>query len=257
MSIINSEQNKVNILGLNISKITIDGLHRIIYNYIKNNDKKYILYVNVHAVNLSYKYLWFKNFLNTSDILFCDGDGVRLASKLIKNEIPQKITYDRWLWQLSQYCIENDFSMYFLGSKEGVALKAKQNILKKYTKLNITGCHHGYFNKNNDENKDIIKKINLLRPNILIVGMGMPIQEKWVMNNINDLDVNVVLTGGACFDYVAGFAKRAPKWMLNINLEWFYRFINEPKRLFKRYIIGNPLFFWRIFYTYHFKNNHF
>ena len=93
-----------------------------------------------------------------------------------------------------------------------------------------------------------IKKINNLKPDILVVGFGMPLQEKWILNNQEKLLVKVIMTGGNCFRYISGKEKRAPIWMRKYGMEWFFRFIQEPRRLFKRYLIGNPLFFIRIFF---------
>ena len=114
---------------------------------------------------------------------------------------------------------------------------------KKFGSGNAVGCH---FDDKKDSEK-IIKQINKVRPNILILGMGMPKQEIWIMDNIDKLDVNIILTGGAVFDYVSGKAKMTPDFYYKYKIEWLYRFIQEPKRLFNRYIIGNPLFLTRIF----------
>ena len=114
--------------------------------------------------------------------------------------------------------------------------------------MQIAGIHHGYFDKtrNSDENKKVLEKINAVKPNILILGFGMPLQERWLMENWEQIDANIALTGGAVFDYVSGKLERGPQWMTNNSFEWFARLIIEPRRLWKRYILGNPLFLYRI-----------
>lgn len=138
--------------------------------------------------------------------------------------------------------------MFFLGSKPGIAEKAAQRLQERHPNLVIAGTHHGYFDKTPGslENEAIIQQINAARPNILIVAFGMPLQEKWLMENWERIDANIALTGGAVFDYISGELARAPRWMTDNGLEWLGRLLIEPGRLWKRYVIGNPLFLWRI-----------
>ena len=118
-------------------------------------------------------------------------------------------------------------------------------MLLKYPKLKAQ-THHGYFNKTNEENEIIIKKINNFYTDILIVGFGMPIQEKWILKNMSKLNAKVYLNGGAFLDWISGLNKQAPYWVTHLGFEWLYRLIKEPNRLFKRYIVGNPLFIYRV-----------
>jgi N-acetylglucosaminyldiphosphoundecaprenol N-acetyl-beta-D-mannosaminyltransferase len=139
--------------------------------------------------------------------------------------------------------------MFFLGAEPTVAEIAAFQLRERYPNLNIVGTHHGFFDKefNSRENNDLIEYINSLHPNILILGMGMPIQEHWLMENWDRLNANIALTGGAVFDYISGELNRAPRWMTDNGLEWLGRLAIEPGRLWTRYIIGNPKFIWRVF----------
>ena len=130
-----------------------------------------------------------------------------------------------------------------------VAEQAAARLRRRFPKIKIVGVRHGYFDKNPEsaENAELVAVINQLRPNILIAGMGMPVQERWLMENWERLNVNVFLTGGAVFDYISGKLSRAPRWMTENGLEWLGRLLIEPRRLWKRYILGNPLFLWRVF----------
>ena len=237
--------DSIKLLGCKVSKVTTDELNNYILSKIKDDKKEAILNVNINCINLAQKHQWLKLMLFNTNVVFCDGDGVRLGAKLIGSELPEKITYNRWIWSLSHLCCENNLSLYLFGSKSDVIKLSVDKLLDRFPNLNILGFRSGYFDDRKD-NSTIISEINNLKPNILILGMGMPKQEKWLLDNIDKLDVNIILTGGAVFDYVSGLAKLTPNFFYKYKIEWLYRFIQEPKRLFNRYIIGNPLFILRI-----------
>lgn len=236
------------ILGVHVDPITLDELHDQIKLVSSLGKHEIILHANIHGLNLAYKLPWLQSFLNSAYLVFCDGFGVMLGARILGIDLPERITYADWMWQLSAFAESHNLSMYLLGADSGIAEKAEKNLTAKFPKLNIVGTHHGYFNKspNHPENEAVIKHISDCSPNILLVSFGMPLQEKWLMENWSKIDANVALTGGAALDYVAGNLTRAPKWMTDNGLEWLGRLLIEPRRLWKRYIIGNPLFLLRV-----------
>lgn len=238
--------SKIDVLSIKIDPITVNDLHKKIEEIIEKGRKGLILHVNIHCLNLSYKEVWLRDFLNSAEIVVCDGDGVRWGAKMLGQYIPQRITYADWIWHLCEFCGKRGYSLFFLGAREGVAERAAERLMIKYSDLKVVGIHHGYFQKNGKENTEVIELINTKKPNILILGLGMPIQERWLCENWERINANIFLTGGAVFDFVSGIVPRCPRWMADNSLEWFFRFIIEPKRMFRRYIIGNPLFFIRI-----------
>jgi len=233
------------ILGLKISNVDIPLLHAFIEKSIKNKVKSRIGNLNINAANIGYNNVWYKDYVNSCDIVFCDGKGIQLGLYISKKQIPEHITYHTWTWKLASFCEERGYNLFLLGSKEGVGKKAIEKLLLKYPKLKAQ-THHGYFNKTNEENEIIIKKINNFYTDILIVGFGMPIQEKWILKNMSKLNAKVYLNGGAFLDWISGLNKQAPYWVTHLGFEWLYRLIKEPNRLFKRYIVGNPLFIYRV-----------
>lgn len=241
--------DRINIQNIYITPLDVETLHAYIQNKISSNCKSLILNVNVQAINLSNELPWLKKIFNQASLVFSDGAGIILAAKILGYSIPQRITYADWMWQLAAFGQEMGFSFFFLGGKPGIAYAASKCILARFPKLRILGTHHGYFNKtkNSTENIDVINQLNEFKPDILIVGFGMPLQEKWLLENWEDIDATIGLTGGAVFDYISGNLKRAPKWMTDHGFEWLGRLIIEPKRLWKRYIIGLPLFFFHVF----------
>ena len=249
---------RINILGVFVNCITKERVNEFILDSINNEEKHLILNVNINCLNLSFGDIELRKILNNASIVFCDGIGVKIAAKLMGKSIPERITYADWMWNLSEFAEKNYFSLFFLGAKEGIAEKAAIKLKESFPKLDISGTHHGYFNKEDDskENINIIKMINKKKPDILIVSFGMPLQEKWLKNNWSKIDAHIGLTGGAAFNYVSGETKRGPKWLTDYGFEWLIRLIFEPRRLWKRYIIGNPLFFFRILKCKIFKNKY-
>lgn len=233
------------ILGIKITNISSIELNKKIFSQCKEGSKSLILNVNIHAMNIAYKNEWFKKVLNSAFINFCDGDGVRLGAKILGESIQEKITYNRWIWDFASYSQENDITWYMVGSNSEVIRKAFDVLEHNYPDLKILGYHHGFLG-DEDINSSLIADIAQKKPNVLIVGMGMPLQERWLIDNFDKIEFNAALTGGAVFDYISGEAKMTPDIFYKLKLEWFYRFLNEPKRLFKRYFIGNPLFIFRV-----------
>lgn len=238
--------DRINILGIRISNLTTSELLLKIKKEISSNNTSLMLSANVHSINLSHKYLWFKNLINNSEIVRNDSAGVLLAGKILGTPIKERMTWADFGWNLADYCEKENISLYFLGDKPGIAEKARTKIQKKHVALNIIETHHGYFEKIGQENEEVIRKINQLKPDILIVGLGMPLQEKWILENKPKLKVGLIITGGNCFSFLSGEETRAPLWMHRNGLEWMFRLIKEPKRMFNRYIIGNPLFLFRV-----------
>lgn len=240
--------NTIDILGVSVHPCTVQELHQEIKALIDEDAHALILNVNVHCLNLAYEQPWLRDFLNTAEVNFCDGAGVILGARILGEEIPERITYAEWTWEIAEFSEANKFTLFFLGAEPGVAEAAAVQLQERYPNLQIVGIHHGYFDKTTDspENQAVIQEINAAKPNILLLGFGMPLQEKWLMENWSEIDANIALTGGAVFDYISGELRRAPKWVTDSGFEWLGRLAIEPHRLWRRYLVGNPYFMWRI-----------
>ena len=242
------EPRVLDILGLPLHRVSADDVHHYIACVIENKRKAFILNLNIHCVNLALQHAWLKKFLNEAQLIFCDGDGVRWGVQLLGDSPPPKITYDRWIWQLADFCAGRNFSFFFLGAKPGVADEAARRLKERFPNLEVKGTHHGYFPHAGQENERVVEQINSSGADILVVGFGMPLQEKWLSENGGRLKVHIFLTGGAVFDYAASRLKSAPVWMIKVQMEWLFRLIQEPRRLFTRYAFDIPYFFLRIFF---------
>lgn len=205
----------------------------------------YVVTPNVdHIVKLQ-KDQEFLNIYNEADLILADGVPIIWAARFLGLHIKEKVSGSDLFPMLCRRAAENGQTMFFLGGREGVAEKAKAKLIQSYPDLQIVGIYSPPFGFENDlkENYKIINMINNVKPDILCVGLGAPKQEKWIYNNRQKYNAKVALGIGASFDFVAGTVERAPKWMQKVGLEWFYRTIKEPKRMYKRYFIDDMKFF--------------
>lgn len=244
----NQDVTSLCLLGVRIHDLPPIQLISRIINYCQSGERVYLAYVNTFGMNLAYCDIEFRDYLNSASINFCDGVGVQLGARLLGEDIRHRSTPPDWIERLASSCVAHDLSLYFLGAKSGVAERAARNLEDLVPGIEISGTHHGYFDKSKDaaENKRMVDEINSGSTNVLLVGFGMPLQENWIIENLGDLAINVVIPVGALFDYMAGDIYRAPRFVTDQGFEWLARLLVEPGRLWKRYIIGNPLFFWRV-----------
>jgi N-acetylglucosaminyldiphosphoundecaprenol N-acetyl-beta-D-mannosaminyltransferase len=238
----------IHLLGVRIHALTLDQLLAIIETTVKAERRAIVANVNVHALNLAYERPWFRDFLNQSQVVFCDGFGVKWAARLVGQHLPERITYADWTWRLAELAQVRDLTLFFLGARPGVAERAADRLKQRCPKLRVLGVQHGFFDKTpgSPENEAVLRAINAVRPNILVLGLGMPLQERWLLENWERVEAGVALTGGAVFDYISEAVQRGPRWMTDHGLEWLARLLIEPRRLWKRYLIGNPLFLIRV-----------
>jgi len=234
------------LLGLPMNDAGLTEVHAFIRQVILNNEKAIALNLNVYCLNLALKHVWLYEFIKKAQFVFCDGDGVRWGLKLRGYSPPPKITYNKWIWQLAEFCEVHGFSIFLLGAQPGVAAEAATNLKKRYPALRVAGTHHGHFQKSGAENEKVISQISLVRPDILLTCFGMPAQEKWIMENWHRIPAHIFLKGGAAFDYASGRLAMAPEWIIRFQMEWLFRFFQDPVRLFSRYILGNPYFIYRV-----------
>ena len=237
----------LSVLGVSLHDAGVSEIHGYMATVIEQKKKALVLNVNIHCLCLAQQHLWLRDFLNQAQFVFCDGDGVRWGLRLLGQPVPPKVTYDRWIWQLAKWAEMKGYSFFFMGGKPGIAELAAERLKLKFPKLKILGTEQGYFDKTGPENQRRVDRIKQLRPDILILGFGMPLQEKWLMENAEKLNAHIFLTGGAVFDYVAGTFKRAHGWMIKMNLEWLFRMFYDPRRLSMRYATEIPYFFYKVF----------
>jgi len=237
----------IRIFGMRFHKLILDELLDSILRFAKSPEKQIIAHVNIKAMNLVYQLPWYRDFMNAADLVFCDGVGVLLGARLLGYDLQtrHRMTCPDWIERLGILCASNDVSLFLLAGRPGVAESAAQKLKTLAPALRIS-THHGYFSKSGPENNAVIEIINEFNPDVLYIGLGMPLQEKWIAENCDKIKTGMFLPLGACLDFYTGNVVRAPRWMTDHGLEWLGRILAEPRRLWKRYLIGNPQFFWRV-----------
>jgi N-acetylglucosaminyldiphosphoundecaprenol N-acetyl-beta-D-mannosaminyltransferase len=237
----------ISVLGVQFAPATVDELHAYIEQTIVSGGHATVLHVNVHAINLAQSDARLRQILNSASLVFCDGFGVRLGAYILGHRVPPRITYADWMWTLGAFAEQRGFSLFLLGGAPGVAEQAAMRMRERFPALRIVGAQHGYFAKEpGPENDAVLAAINAASPDILLTGFGMPLQEYWLDANWQQIDARVGLTAGAALDYVSGQLRRGPRWMTGYGLEWLARLLIEPRRLWRRYVLGNPQFIARI-----------
>lgn len=235
------------LLNTRFHKLTVQELLEYVTTAAKLAQKTVVGNVNVHGINFACTLPWYQEFINHADLVFCDGFGVLLAAKLngFKVDSSHRMTCPDYIESLAITCERQEISLFLLAGKPGVVDRAIARFAAVAPTLRVQG-HHGYFDKTGAENDAVIEQINRFQPDVLYIGFGMPTQERWIIDNIDQIDARVFLPLGACLDFYTGSVYRGSRWMTNHGLEWASRLMTEPRRLWSRYLVGNSVFLYRV-----------
>ncbi|MBO6573741.1 MAG: WecB/TagA/CpsF family glycosyltransferase [Balneola sp.] len=223
----------------------------ILYDRPLNNlggGKLFISTLNAHSYNVSRKDFNFSEALSNSDVLIPDGISVVWALKFLTGKELKKIAgADLFFYEMNRLQ-QKGGACFFLGSTEETLQKIKERAAKEYPNVKIDTYSPPYKTEfSTEDSQKMIDAINKVKQDVLFIGLTAPKQEKWGYEHFSKLSAEHICCIGAVFDFYAGTVKRAPEWMINIGLEWFYRLIKEPKRMWKRYLLGNTKFVWYVF----------
>jgi N-acetylglucosaminyldiphosphoundecaprenol N-acetyl-beta-D-mannosaminyltransferase len=238
--------DKVNILGVNVNVIDQPELLEEIDRLAAAQRPALVNNVNINACNIACEDPEFREILNASEVVFCDGFGVKLGARLLGKQLGQRMTPPDWIDELFKLCMKRRYCVFFIGDTDEVVTMFARKVKEKHRWLRIMGWHQGFFASGADEEIRIMNEINRQRPDIILTAMGMPLQEKWAWRARGRLGKGVIIATGALFRWYTGYEKRAPFWMTQYGLEWLARLMFSPRRHFKRYVIGIPLFLFRI-----------
>lgn len=216
---------------------TIAGIESM----IKDGGKHYVVAINVDVVMKIEEDAYLKEITDRADMVLVDGKPLVWIAKWHKHPVKAKISGSDLVPILCKVAAKKGHSIFIIGGKDGIADQAKKKLEEKHPGINIVGTYAPPFGFEKDEKE--IEKINKMiaeaHPDLLIACFGCPKQEKWIYENYQKYDARVSICAGATVDFLAGNVKRAPKWMSEYGFEWFYRFLQEPKRMFKRYFVDD------------------
>lgn len=232
----------INILNVPFSNVNKLEALELLKSFIDSNKNHILVTPNPEIVITAQEDKELLKVLNSADLVVADGIGIIIGSKIQRKGLTERVPGCDLMLSLFNSHGREKLTVYLLGAKPGVAELAKQNIEEKYKNVHVIGYHHGYFDESAE--KSIVSEIQSLEPDVLIVGLGCPRQEKWIAKYQNQLPVKISAGLGGSIDSIAGTVKRAPKVVQVLGMEWLFRAVLEPKR-FKR-LLKIPVFLHRV-----------
>ena len=240
---VKATESKINIMDVPIDVITMEQAVSRVFGFFETTECHSVYTPNPEIIMAAQKDKALMDALYHASLIVPDGIGVVLASRLFKGpKLPERVAGYDLVQNLFAHMATTDYTVYFLGGAPGVSEEAAKVMQKKYKGLKITGTDHGYFKESEEE--AVIQRIQAAKPDLLLVGLGAPKQEKWIEKNRGVLPVKVCIGVGGSFDVMAGKVKRAPVAFQKLGLEWFYRLITQPTRA-KR-MLQLPVFAWEV-----------
>jgi N-acetylglucosaminyldiphosphoundecaprenol N-acetyl-beta-D-mannosaminyltransferase len=242
---------KTNILGVGVSRVNRGACLELISQWIQNGDHQYICVTGVHGVMESQRDSRLRTIHNQAGMVTPDGMPLVWLNWLSGHRDVSRVYGPDLMFDVLQRSVNTGWKHYFYGGRPEVVGLLAEKMAARFVGLQIVGFESPPYRKlTEDEEKATLHRINASGAHIVWVGLGTPKQELWMAEHIAQLKAGVMIGVGAAFDFHAGVKKQAPHWMQRFGLEWFFRLLTEPGRLWRRYLINNPLFIWSVFLQY-------
>ncbi len=234
---------QLRILGVEITDLTVpDALGRMA-EMVETKGTSVLYFVNAHTLNCAVEQPPYRDVLNTGDVVFGDGTGVRWAARMQGVRLRANLNGTDLLPLFFDHTADRGLRYYLLGATEETIARAVAHVQEQHPGWTHAGHHHGYvFDGPIDP---VLEDIAEARPDMLLVGMGNPLQERWIHDHRDRLDVPLVIGVGGLFDHWAGNLTRAPAWVRAAGFEWAQLLLQQPKKA-RRYLVGNPLYLYRV-----------
>lgn len=232
---------RADILGFMVDRMTLRQCVDRLTSAIPLRKPQHIVLVNAAKIVRAREDAELAHIIRTADLVGADGVPIVWTSQLLSQPLPGRVNGTDLMNLLIQTAAERGYRVFFLGSKPELISQAVANVQRRYPALQVAGYRCGYFSSAEQE-EEVVRMIAAAKADILLVGMSTPMKEKWVRKYRSQLATPVIHGVGGSFDILAGYVKRAPVWMQRSGLEWLYRVWQEPKRLWRRYLITNTVF---------------
>lgn len=232
---------RINVFGCPVDQMSLDDCMSYLESIIDKKKQCHIIVINAAKVVRAQSNHQLSDILWNADLVGADGVPIIWASRILGTPLPGRVNGTDLMERLIHLSADKGYSIYFLGAKQHVLKSAIDFLQTVFPTLNIAGYRHGYFNSLNEEEEAVLQ-INRANPDILLLGMGTPMKEEWVQRHKSDLNIPVIHGVGGSFDILGGATRRAPRWMQRTGLEWLFRLILEPRRMWRRYCYTNTVF---------------
>lgn len=232
----------VHFMGLRLHDLHRDVIAARVLSAARARRKMLVVNANAHMMVLAQELPWLSALFQKAEIAFCDGAGVQLAIRALLGRGMHRTTPPEWIGGVMQ-ALGGDGSVFWLGGEAQIAAVAAQRFETLYG-VKTAGIQHGFFDMSpgSADTAALVARINDAAPAIILVNMGMPRQEQWLWENWDRISTGVAITAGALVDHAAGRVSRPPRWVANLGVEWLIRLVREPRRLWRRYLLGLPVF---------------
>jgi len=231
---------RVPVLGCPISKLSLEDFVALAERFVSSGKPHYIAVVNVAKIVKMRSDKELEQSIHAAHLIGADGVPLVWASRILGNPLPGRVNGTDLMYRLLERANEKGYRIFFFGAKEEILRRVVERVRTEYPGAKIAGFRHGYFSPTDEST--IVNKIRAGKADILFIGFGTPKKELWVNRYLNAMGVPVVHGVGGSFDVLAGVIPRAPLWMQRNGLEWLYRFLREPQRMWRRYLFTNTLF---------------
>ncbi|WP_255447280.1 WecB/TagA/CpsF family glycosyltransferase [Schumannella soli] len=234
---------RARVVGAPVDAVTEIELLDTIDDWIRDGGTHVAVGVNANVCNLAWRDGSFRRRLDDAELCYADGQSVVGAARLLGHPVPARLATTDIVHPVAARAAANGVRVFLFGGRPGVADRAAERLRRENPGL-VTAQHDGYLGA--DDLPRLLARIDDFAPGILLVGLGDPAQQHWIAEHRDRLAVPAVLSCGGLFDWLAGEHRRAPAWMIRAGLEWLWRLVIEPRRLARRYLIGNPAFVLRL-----------
>ena len=232
----------VSILGISVCASTAANVIENLVDGIRRGSPQTLMYVNAHTLNLAARNPGFRDVLDGTSWVVNDGVGVAIAARMRGRSFPENLNGTDLNWRLLELAERQQLRVFLFGARPGVADQAASRMKRMIPGLMICGVRDGFTSR---DSEDLPKLIRSLSTDVVMVALGNPLQEEWLAANFGSTGALLGVGVGAFFDFASGTASRAPALLRHLRLEWLFRLASDPRRLWRRYVLGNPEFIWR------------
>lgn len=233
------------LLGVRFLNVDLSVILGLLSDVIDEGRQETVSFVNANCLNIASGDGGYRALLNRQDLVLPDGIGVSIGCRMTGTRMAANLNGTDLLPHLCGLAVRKGTPMFLLGAREGVAARMAARLEAQHPGLDVCGHHHGYF-QSAEETDAVIERINAAQPGLLLVAMGTPDQERWIETFRERIDARLLVGVGGLFDFYSGDKPRAPRLVRRLGMEWAFRLALEPRRLFRRYVVGNPAFLARV-----------